>query len=234
MVAHRGDPAGHRENTLDAVASAVALGADAVEVDVRCTLDGLPVLHHDATLARLHGRRERVALLTSQRLARLAPDVPTLADALDLLRPTTVPLLVDVRSIRAAHACLALVAASPREAGLLATGGLWFCGRPHVLAHVRRTAPPARILLSWRRPTPPTASLLRAVRPDWFNPWHRLLDEAAVAAWRDRGVPVSAWTVDEPHRRAQLASWGVEAVITNDVRGAVAERSDAAPGALRR
>ena len=233
VVAHRGDPWGCTENTLDAVASAVTLGADAVEVDVRCTLDGVPVLHHDATLARVHGRRERLALLPAERLTRLAPGVPLLADVLDLLRATTTPLLLDLRSLRAAHAALGVVTGSrhARHTGLLATGGVWFCGRPHVLARIRQVVPHARILLSWRRPTAPPEALVRAVRPDWFNPWHRLVDEAVVAAWHRRGVPVSAWTVDDAPRRAQLAAWGVEAFITNDVRGALADRDRAATGA---
>ena len=236
VVAHRGDPWGFVENTLDAVASAVALGADAVEVDVRTTLDGVAVLHHDATLARVHGRRERMALLTADRLARLAPAVPTLADALDLVRATTVPLLLDVRSLRAAHAALDVVtgAGNSRNAGLVGTGGVWFCGRPHVLARIRQVAPDARLLLSWRRPTAPPEAVVRAVRPDWFNPWHRLLDEPVVAAWHRRGVPVSAWTVDDAPRRGQLSRWGVEAVITNDVRGALADRTGPAAVALRR
>ncbi|MGW0733487.1 glycerophosphodiester phosphodiesterase [Streptomyces sp. NPDC002851] len=54
-VAHRGDPYKVRENTLPSLASAFAAGADAVEIDVRLTRDGVPVLLHDATLDRLWG-----------------------------------------------------------------------------------------------------------------------------------------------------------------------------------
>ena len=52
-VAHRGDPYRVRENTLLSLRSALALGADVVEIDVRLTRDGVPVLLHDATLRRL-------------------------------------------------------------------------------------------------------------------------------------------------------------------------------------
>ena len=40
-IAHRGDPVGGRENTPAAFASAVALGADWVELDLRLTRDGV-------------------------------------------------------------------------------------------------------------------------------------------------------------------------------------------------
>ncbi len=58
LVAHRGagheltDPVGPPENTLAAVAHGFAAGADAVEVDVWLTADGVPILHHDRTTDR--------------------------------------------------------------------------------------------------------------------------------------------------------------------------------------
>ena len=54
-IAHRGDPVGHRENTLPAFAAAVGLGADMVELDLRRTRDGNIVCLHDQTLERLWG-----------------------------------------------------------------------------------------------------------------------------------------------------------------------------------
>lgn len=58
LVAHRGaghernDPHGPPENTLEAVEHGFAAGADAVEVDVWRTADGVVVLHHDRTTDR--------------------------------------------------------------------------------------------------------------------------------------------------------------------------------------
>ena len=52
-IAHRGEPVGHRENTLGAFAAALGLGADWVEIDLRRTRDGEIVVLHDQTLERL-------------------------------------------------------------------------------------------------------------------------------------------------------------------------------------
>ena len=47
IVAHRGAPApGVPENSMLAFERALALGADAIEFDVRLTRDGVPVIHH--------------------------------------------------------------------------------------------------------------------------------------------------------------------------------------------
>lgn len=57
IVGHRGTPttATRTENTLPAVAAALAAGADGVEVDVRTTCDGVVVLAHDPDLGRVLG-----------------------------------------------------------------------------------------------------------------------------------------------------------------------------------
>lgn len=88
-VAHRGDPYRFRENTLPSVAAAIQAGADAVEVDVQLTRDGVPVLLHDPTLKRLWGLDRPVRALTAERLAAQRFEggqrVPALAEALGLL-----------------------------------------------------------------------------------------------------------------------------------------------------
>jgi glycerophosphoryl diester phosphodiesterase len=40
------------ENTLAGIHEAIRLGADAIEIDVHCTADGVPVLLHDETVDR--------------------------------------------------------------------------------------------------------------------------------------------------------------------------------------
>ena len=50
--AHRGDVVNYPENSLEAILSAIMLGADAVEIDIRLTKDNVMVLMHDDTLLR--------------------------------------------------------------------------------------------------------------------------------------------------------------------------------------
>jgi glycerophosphoryl diester phosphodiesterase len=82
-VGHRGDPYRARENTLASIHSAQRRGADAVEIDVRLTRDGVPVLLHDSSLNRLWGHGRLLAELTYEELRELTHgEVPTLRDAL--------------------------------------------------------------------------------------------------------------------------------------------------------
>lgn len=70
-IGHRGDPYRVRENTLPSIRSAFARGADAVEVDVRLTRDGVPVLLHDASLQRLWNHDVRLDEISAAQLKEL-------------------------------------------------------------------------------------------------------------------------------------------------------------------
>jgi glycerophosphoryl diester phosphodiesterase len=213
-IAHRGDPRGAVENTLAAVSRAVALGADAVEVDLRLTADGVVVLHHDPQLDRVWGRPGAVAELPFAELRALVPEIPTLAEALALAAAAGIPLVLDVAAPEVALAALAEL-----PPGVPAM----FCGDAGALAQVRAKDEAIPLVLSWYGETPPDAELLAAVRPQYFNPEHGFLDEAAVRHWHDRGLKVCTWTVDDPARREQLLGWGVDAIISNDVTGVVSD-----------
>ncbi len=80
-LAHRGDWRHAPENSLAAFVAALAVPAcDGLELDVRVSADGVPVICHDDTLERTHGRPERVDALPAVGLAALG--IPRLADVL--------------------------------------------------------------------------------------------------------------------------------------------------------
>ncbi len=80
-LAHRGDWRRAPENTLPALLAALKVPAcDGLEFDVRLAADGVPVILHDKTLARVQGRPEPVGELQARALEDLG--VPSLADVL--------------------------------------------------------------------------------------------------------------------------------------------------------
>ena len=83
-LAHRGDHRVELENSLAALVGALDVpGCDGVEFDVRAAADGVPVIVHDDSLARVQGRPEAVAQLTAAELEPLG--VPRLEDLLAAL-----------------------------------------------------------------------------------------------------------------------------------------------------
>lgn len=97
--AHRGLwDAATPENSLAAFKAAAQAGVG-VELDVRLSADGLPVVFHDADLQRMCSNRERIARLTFAELDRWRlPDgssIPTLSSVLDVLEG--LPVLIEIK-----------------------------------------------------------------------------------------------------------------------------------------
>src|SRR5512139_238892 len=71
VFAHRGGAALAPENTLVAFDAGLAAGADGIELDVRLSRDGVPVLMHDPTLERTTNGSGPVGDRTAADLAAL-------------------------------------------------------------------------------------------------------------------------------------------------------------------
>ena len=71
VCAHRGFNTVAPENTLPAFGSAIALGAPEIELDVRFTADGVPVVCHDDRLDRISNGSGLVQNLTFEKLREL-------------------------------------------------------------------------------------------------------------------------------------------------------------------
>lgn len=112
VVAHRTCPEHAPENSLLGIRRAAELGADAVEVDVRLSVEGRPVLLHDRTLRRTAGlagppylRRERT--IRAGEIGE-GEHVPGFAEALDAL-PVGLGMAVEIKVPRAVHPVLAAI-----------------------------------------------------------------------------------------------------------------------------
>ena len=108
IYAHRGGCALGPENTIAAFDLGLAAGADGLELDVRLSADGIPVVVHDATLDRTTDASGPVSARTAEELARVDAGCRFTDDAGGFPfrgRGIGVPALVDVlrRYPRCAH-----------------------------------------------------------------------------------------------------------------------------------
>ncbi len=112
IVAHRGASAYEPENTLRSIHRAIEMSADAVEVDVRLTSDGVPVIMHDPTVDRTtkgKGYVNRMPLKEIESLdAGFGEKVPRLDEVLDEVRGKAV-LIIELKVDEAALPALRLV-----------------------------------------------------------------------------------------------------------------------------
>ncbi|MFI2779042.1 glycerophosphodiester phosphodiesterase [Streptomyces sp. ALB3] len=211
-VAHRGDPYRARENTLPSIRSAVARGADAVEIDVRVTRDGVPVLLHDSTLERLWGREIRLDRLEHAEVVEMTGGgVPTLREALSAAGDRRV--MVDLPG--ATDASVREIVGLVRECG--AADRVYYCADTHAMLRVRAADPSAEIALTWTTLAPPRPVLLDAVRPRWLNYRFGLLSRELADRVHSDGLLVSAWTVDTRRTMRRMLACGVDSITTNRI-----------------
>ncbi|MEU1118257.1 MULTISPECIES: glycerophosphodiester phosphodiesterase [unclassified Streptomyces] len=211
-VAHRGDPYRVRENTLPSLRSALDRGADAVEVDVRLTSDGVPVLLHDATLERLWGYERPLAALSAAEVEGLTEGgVPTLAAALAATAGHR--LMIDLPG--ATYDDVRTVVGVVAESG--AAERVYYCAGGRTMLAVREADPAAEIALTWTTLAPPRPVLLDAVKPRWLNYRFPLVTRDLVAQVHRQGLLVSAWTPDTRRSMRRLLDTGVDSITTNRV-----------------
>jgi glycerophosphoryl diester phosphodiesterase len=245
VVAHRGASVDLPENTQEAFQGALDAGADAVELDVRLTSDGIPVVMHDPHVSRTTDGVGGVHELTLAEVKRLdasgglhraggRTEVPTLREVLDLLSGRAAVNL-EIKNIPGEPSF-----DSPREAAVRAA-----------LDELEAAAFAGPVLISsfnWLSiersqelaPDVPTGFLsiaavaahaaLDYVRQHghaFVLPNVAPLEKAGqglVAEAHQDGIRVGTWTVDEPETLATLFSWGVDAVASNDPLTAVGVR----------
>jgi glycerophosphoryl diester phosphodiesterase len=205
-LAHRGDWRAGPENSLDAMAAALAVRAcDGLEFDVRASSDHIPVLNHDATLARVHGRPERVEEMTAVALGTLG--IPTLREVLAAVGRRA---FLDVELKGDPGGAVIEVLAAGRGPAL--ENAVISSFERAALDRVARLAPswPRWLNAPWLSPAAlRTATELgcRAVALDW-----RAIDESTMDTAGAAGLEVAAYTVRRRSTYDRLVRLGVIAI----------------------
>lgn len=215
-IGHRGVRGPLPENSLAAFRAALEAGLDGLETDVQRTRDGELVLVHDFDVG---GRR--VVATSLAELRAVLPEVATLGELLDLVRAHPGTLLnVELKTLGWSDNGVARSVADALVASRLDDRLLVSSFSPLALLRLRLRAPALRTAYLWldrpevpwwlRRPWP--GALLHV---DALHPQHRLVTATAVAGWRDRGLMVNTWTVNDPQDVVRVVEAGVDAVMAD-------------------
>jgi glycerophosphoryl diester phosphodiesterase len=211
-IAHRGEPVGHRENTLGAFAAALGLGADWVEIDLRRTRDGEIVVLHDQTLGRLWGVDASVGDLDWDEVAGIGQGDVRIPSLRQVLEAVPVPIMVDFTRREVVEGALErVVATGALERSLFVTGNV------PALRQLRSLSGEARIGLTWTEGEEPPLALLDELGAEYWNPWFGMLTQAGAATVHGTGRLVSCWTVDEMADMERVNAWGADAIVSNQV-----------------
>jgi glycerophosphoryl diester phosphodiesterase len=225
-IGHRGAKRELPENTLPAFRRAWERGADAVELDVHATSDGVVVVHHDPVVVGLGSSRITIAEAAWSQLKEIELDpgvfVPRLSDVLDAAPPWST-VYVEIKG----SAIESLVARDIRargagRAGRAGGGGRAACAvhsfDHRAIATMRDIAPeiPRGILFERAGVDLSAAIAFTAARDVW--PHWKLIDRTLVDSAHSLGARVIAWTVNDPAVATSLEALGVDGLCGDDVR----------------
>ncbi len=236
VVAHRGASATRPENTLPAIAEALALGADVIELDVHAAADGVAVLLHDRALLRTTGSDGTVDARSAAELACLDAGawrgaefagtvVPRLGDAVALIAGRDVTLCLEFKDGEYRRPDLAAAWLIARF-DQFALHGRAVANLPRaVAAQVARRDRRIRLVLDCAeraRDAQDAAAIaadLAAAGAHAVEYRHDMVAPEAVQACRRLGLPVWAWTANAPAEWDRLIAAGVDAILTDDPGG---------------
>ncbi len=190
---------------------AARLGADAVELDVRRSADGVLVVHHDYRLPD-----ERV--IAEAAYAELPEHVPTLAAALDACERMWVNIEIkndpsqpdfDESESIADETIAYLIGRNEDDRWLISCFRMETVDRCHALAPQIRTA--------WLCSQVPAdvADVLVRKGHSALHPWVDELTQPTVVACHTAGLQVNTWTCNDPARMRELIEWGIDGICTD-------------------
>jgi glycerophosphoryl diester phosphodiesterase len=223
LVGHRGAMEHAPENSIESFLLAEQSGADELELDIRASSDGVPIVLHDPTLARVAAApgpltNIPVGDLALAELLTVTLDsgrpVPTFAEVLDA---TTAALQVEIKAIDAVPAVAKMLAERPAAAARVSFTSFL----PEALLLLRALAPHIRrglILGEWDH----------AKQHDGLN--DVLADTGATALYcgidtlteerverlQDQGIAVHAWPLRCEADMLRALSLGVNGGTSDD------------------
>ena len=227
IIAHRCGPGRYPEQSLAAARHALALGADRVEMDVRYTRDGEPVICHDENTERVFGVDGLCREMTLERFRTLRhvddPGCPahTLEDVFD--SPVR-PLLLHCKF---SGPLLADLAGRIRDRNLAGDYVLGVQAAEDV-AIVHAACPEIRVLAFMRQVEALTDFLSGGAQfirlwEDWVTPERvRWVHEAGKGLWVMAGKPEEGLVgVTDVDRLLEWRKLGVDGILINDVAWAI-------------
>lgn len=230
IVAHRGDSADHPENTRAAFAAALAAKVDGIELDVRLSRDGVPLICHDDTLARFGGTTRSLRKMSAVQIraldvgswkqARFADErVPTLDEALSQCRRTILCIELKAtggrgrtayhrRLVRAVVAAITKQRAAKRVRILCFDGGV-LAEMARVAPHLSRVRNCERLPKNLKRWLDDQPGLHAAC----FD--RRILTKSVVDTCHALGIQVFSWTANDASATDRLCRLGVDAILSD-------------------
>lgn len=233
VIAHRGNSCSAPANTIESIRQAIEIGADMIELDVRSSRDGFPVLIHNDTLNETTDGKGKVSSFDLAQLKKLdagswkdkqyaGERIPTLMEALEFSKGK-VNLSLDLKDENIIPAMLKAV----QEADMVGSVVICGCHEPQAkkiwdidenltvllnmdshLNELGKLEDKSKFINEYIKRA--CKGKLSALNVSYKFVTYELIRRAHLQA-----LPIWTWTVDEKKDMERLIEMGVDAIYTN-------------------
>lgn len=209
-VGHRGARAYEIENTIDSFKKAIALGANAIELDVRKSKDGKLVVSHDENLKKVYGKDIDINEAVLEDLKRATDNrIATLEEGLRFINGKVDKVLVELKEVGYEKKVLDAV----RKENL-GDRVIIVSFHEEALANVRKldkTVETGLIYAKFKNPIE-AASRLGA---QYLIPLYRLVHTRNVEDAHRHNLKVIVWTINTGQEARDYIARGVDGIATD-------------------
>lgn len=218
IIGHRGARGLAPENSLASFDKAIEYHVAYVEFDVRLTQDGELVVIHDRHTKRVAFAKQRIKNLTLKEIKALATrdgvPIPTFSEVLTHLRGK-VKLNIEIKSRYSAHKVWTTLQPYLKRGDYTFEDIIFSSSRLGELKALRQLSSEIRLALLQRRFPLRFLFVPRTLKLYGVGTKHSLLTPWGIKLAKKRGLFTYAYTVNNPTRARQLASWGLDGVCTD-------------------
>jgi glycerophosphoryl diester phosphodiesterase len=222
IIAHRGASHDFPENSLEAIEEAREQNADGIEVDVRLTSDGTPVLCHDRNLTRLFGQHRKLSTVTAiefMKLKVLGKGTTLRLEDMLAAHDSESRIVLDLKQFGAEASVVRLIEKYGLQERITVSSFYSL-----VIRRIKKLNPELKTALIMDRiATVPIALRLtplmrlyrRSIGCDYLHLYYRRSNVYCARGLVSNGHPVAFWTIDDPDDIRDALNAQPYAIITN-------------------
>lgn len=231
LIAHRGMSSLAPENTLPAFSLCHEHNVQWLECDVDILQDGTVILSHDDTLDRCTDRTGRLSEINQSDLLSIdagswfgdeyiGERLPTIQQLISLVNDKELNLNIEIKSCTASaklshllidNLILALQELNPERELIISSFNHL------ILAEFKKKRPTTKVacLFESHALHDDWNSIIEWCQADYIHPEEKGLTKEMVQQFKDAGIKVNVWTVNNLARANQLFNWGVDGICTD-------------------
>jgi len=209
-VGHRGARGYETENTLASFQKAIKLGANAIELDVRATADGVPVVLHDEDLKRVFGIETALNTCDLKTLQNITNGkIPSLQEALAFIGTKVQKIIIELKETGIEQEVLNIIISLKMQKKVIIASF-----HEEAVKAVRMLDSTIETGLIYARHKNPVAAALE-LKAQYLIALYKLTHTKNIESAHKHGLKIIVWTINTKEEAKDFKAKGVDGIASD-------------------